>query len=600
MINFQRNNLDKASSPYLQQHKDNPIHWQEWSPEVLVYDKKNNKVIFVSVGYATCHWCHVMAYDTFEDQAVAEFLNKHFVSIKVDREQRPDIDQFMMSFITQTTGSGGWPLNVILTPDLKPFFAVTYVSAKPHHGMPAFLDILKQTKDFYHKHKGKIREYRMPVQKAKDVSDAFVVKGIQSEFDAHYGGFGQAQKFPPHNTLLFLLHKFEHEKNKTIKDIVEKTLDSMALRGLHDHLQGGFFRYCVDREWTIPHFEKMLYDQAMLLWVYSVAYKVFGKEEYKRVAEKIISCLQETFEEKGLFYSGHDADTDHEEGKTYTWTYDELQKTLTKEEFSQFTAVFDINKKGNFEGKNHLIKKKMTFLEKIEKKLLQARRKRKQPFVDNKFVTGWNALTGIGLLMAYRHIGNTKALEKAKQLFKKVIDKHYVAGKVYHSSIGNKLQKQEFLEDYASLLLFATYLYEETGRHKDMITQLRDKLKGFYKDVWYETMKNDFIVPAQLFDHPTPSSVSLAEYALLRTKILLAEEFMPLKYKAPLQYDFFNLYVFVSNGNFHIIDSPEKIRWDTLPLNCIQRRSKTITDCFSRSCTEFKNVQELVTSLKNK
>lgn len=596
MLNFQRNNLDKATSPYLQQHSDNPIYWQDWSSEVLKYAKKHNKLIFVSVGYATCHWCHVMANDTFEDKEVADFLNKHFVSIKVDREQRPDIDQYMMSFIVQTQGAGGWPLNVILTPDLKPLLAVTYVSAKPQHGMPAFVDVLHRAKDFYEKHEQDIKEYHIPIARAEKVSD--IIKIIQAHYDSLYGGFGFNQKFPPHNTLLFLLHHFERTKEKEIREIIEKTLNIMALRGLYDHLQGGFFRYCVDREWTIPHFEKMLYDQAMLLWVYSAAYKLLKKTEYKRIAEKIISCLEETFEER-LFYSAHDADTDHKEGATYTWSKKELKEALTRKEFSQFIKVYSVSDQGNFEGKNHLLKSHNVFLDEIENKLLKIRKKRKQPFIDKKFITSLNALTGIALLMAYRFIGNKKALDKAKNLFERLLQKHLIDGRVYHSSIGNKVQKQEFLEDYASMLLFATYMHEETGQHRKLIESLYSKLRGFYKDVWYETRDNDFIdIPAQMFDHPTPSSVSLAEYAILRTKIFLGKEFMPNEYKEPLNYDFFNISVFVKNGNFHIIETPEKIDWKKLPLNCIQLRSKTIKDCFNTVCKQFKSIDEMIKSLK--
>ncbi len=315
MIDLHKNNLDKAISPYLQQHKNNPIHWQEWNEKILTYGRKENKLIFVSIGYATCHWCHVMAAETFENKEVANFLNKYFVSIKVDREQRPDIDQYFMTFITRTTGQGGWPLNVFLTPNRKPILALTYAPVKPKYGIPAFIEILKEIKN-----KGVACRYEdVVLEKSKEntFSDEHILQIITSYYDHDYGGFGHGQKFPPYNTLLFLLSYYERMKTRNLRILIKKTLDTMARRGLHDHLQGGFFRYCVDRNWTTPHFEKMLYDQAMLLWVYSVAYKVLEKEKYKEIVEHIMNCLEETFEEGGLFYSAHDADTNHEEGATY-------------------------------------------------------------------------------------------------------------------------------------------------------------------------------------------------------------------------------------------------------------------------------------------
>src|SRR3989344_5932399 len=313
---FKRNNLDKATSPYLQQHKENPIYWQEWSKEVLEYAKKNSKIIVVSVGYAACHWCHVMANEAFSNKEIADFLNKHFVSIKVDKEQRPDIDNYMMAFIQETQGQGGWPLNIFLTPDLKPFLAVTYVPIEPRFSLPGFIYLLRNVKGTYDKHQREIREYLPIFHKGEDSEEQHIIQAIKNNFINN--GFGFGAMFPPHNTLLFLLSYYEKNKGAGIKDILEKILDAMAMNGLHDHLQGGFYRYCVDGSWTIPHFEKMLYDQAMLLWVYSIAYKVFKKPGYKIILEKIIECLEDTYY-GGLYYTAHDADTDHQEGGTYLW-----------------------------------------------------------------------------------------------------------------------------------------------------------------------------------------------------------------------------------------------------------------------------------------
>ncbi len=599
MINFSKNNLDKSSSPYLHQHKDNPVHWQEWSKEVLDYAKKNNRLILVSVGYATCHWCHVMAKESFDNKEAADYLNENFVSIKVDREQRPDIDQYMMSFLIASQGNGGWPLNVILSPDLKPLYAASYIPIEPRYGMPGFIDLITYVKKSYESQKSSLSEYRLPDPMKHDVEEDKLIEIIISSYDRFYGGFGSSPKFPPHNTLLFLLSHFEKTKDSRVGPILEKTLDLMSTRGLHDHLQGGFYRYCVDRPWTIPHFEKMLYDQAMLLWVYSSAYKIFDKPEYKIIVEKLISCLEETFEGDGLFYSAHDADTDHKEGETYLWTLEELREVLTVEELEKFSKLYEITQNGNFEGKNHLLRQTNVFLPNIERKLLEIRKIRDQPFTDKKIVTSWNALLGIGLIMAYRATGDGGYKTKSINLFERLMGKHHKDGKLIHSSLGNALQKEEFLEDYASVMLLATYLYEETGKHLDIVKELYEKINKFKKDRWYQSMNEDFReVPAQMFDHPTPSPISLAELAILRTKILLGEGYEQEKYTRPMESDFFNLMVFIRNGNFHIIHTPEEIDWRELPLNSMQVKSNRIQDCFGQMCREFGSVNELVKSLK--
>ena len=325
---------------------------------------------------------------------------------------------------------------------------------------------------------------------------------------------------------------------------------------------------------------------------------MFGKKEYKRIVEKIINCLEETYEDDGLLYSAHDADTNHEEGTTYLWSYEELKDVL-KEDFSKLNDVYVISREGNFEGKNHLIKSKNIFLNDVEKKLLSIRKKREQPFIDKKFVTSWNSLAGIGLLMAYRFTGNEIGLKKAKNIFEKLLKKHYINDKLHHSSLSREIQKNEFLEDYASLLLFATYLYEEMGEYEDIIKKLYKKMKEFYKDRWYESSNVDFKeVVAQNYDHPIPSSVSLAEYATLRAKVILGEDYMPKEYQQALAQDFYNIVVLASNGDFHEIHVYEKINWNNIPVNAIIIHGNIVQDCFKRTCREFKNVQELVKSLK--
>ncbi len=581
MFRYDRNNLDKSSSPYLQQHKDNPIWWQEWSNEVLDYAKKENKLLFVSIGYATCHWCHVMAKEAFSNKEIAEYLNKNFVSIKVDREQRPDIDQYCMNYLMHSQGQGGWPLNVFMTADKKPVYALTYAGVEAKYGMPGFLTILRAINE------GSMREHNhefVPVvEKTPNIAEENIIATISQNFDKEYGGFGNRMKFPPHCALLYLLYT---QNEEATGGIVKKTLDSMAMSGLHDHLQGGFYRYCTDREWTIPHFEKMLYDQAMLLWVYSAAYHKYKKEEYKTVAKGIPRCLIETFEHDGLYVSAHDADTTHEEGLTYVWDEKELQASLTKGEYNTFNQIYSLEK--NFEGMIHLTKKEFVFLPDIEKKLLSIRKIRTQPFTDKKIVTSWNALTGIALIHAHRYLQDEASLRKASILFTKLVENHYFDGKLVHSSLYDQVQEQEFLEDYAAMLLFATYLHEETQEHEDFIASLTKRILQFKKEVWIESNNTDFReVAAQQHDHPGPASSSLAELALLRKKILLKEDYDELSFGSPLSQDFLNMVASFSQGNLHVYHSPQPLSWKDLPLNSMQVRDKERMECYKGVCNKI-------------
>ncbi len=598
MIEFTQNNLNKSSSPYLQQHKDNPIHWQEWSKESLEYAKKENKLLFVSVGYATCHWCHVMAEESFQNNEIAQFLNDQFVAIKVDREQRPDIDQYMMAFLIQQQGHGGWPLNVILTPDQKPLVAMTYVPVTPKYGMPGLLDILHYAKKMYETNHASLEQFVPEVPKTISAKEEEIVETLLTSFDTATASFSHGPQFPPHNTLLFLLAYYEETKQPKIKVMLEKILGTIAMRGLHDHLQGGFYRYCVDRNWTIPHFEKMLYDQALLLWVYSAAYKVLKKEAYKEVAQKIMHCLKETFEENNLYYSGHDADTAHCEGMTYVWSKEEVREILTPEEYSSFIALYD--ETTNFEGKIHLVKKKQGFFPQAEEKLLEHRKKREQPFVDTKIITSWNALMGIGFVHAARYLEGkaaAQAKEKADALFSALIKKHYRDGELCHSSLGSILQNQEFLEDHGAFLLFATYLYEEqpNKKMKEIIKTLLAKVKTFYKDHWIESNNLDFMeVSAQSYDHPTPSSVSLAEFAVFRAEIILEKEYNAVSYKPALAHDFHNIQAFYRNGFLHVIHGVKDVERKQLPLNSLVLPGEKIENCYKGACRSFRSTKELL------
>lgn len=588
-MNFNRNNLDRAVSPYLRQHADNPIWWQEWNEATLKYAKENNKLIFVSIGYATCHWCHVMAGEAFSDDACACVLNDNFVSIKVDREQRPDIDQYFMDFILKRQGQGGWPLNVVLSPEGNPFFAATYLPLEEKFGMPDFKTSMEGVLDWYSSHKNGVRPHiPMKIESAKaNIKLGEIAEFLKNSYDMECCGWGRSMKFPPSSTLLFLLNCHDVEKNWALEKETMMLMDTMSRRGLHDHLQGGFFRYCVDREWTIPHFEKMLYDQAMLLWTYASGYKVFEKDLYREVAARLVKCLEETFEEDGLFYSAHDADTVHEEGKTYVWTLEEIREILSEKEFEEFERVYELS--GNFEGKIHLIKKSDKFLPDIEEKLLKERRKRAQPFTDKKFVTSWNALTGIAFAAAARFCGfETKT--KAEKIYRELLEKHYKKS-LSHSSLDGKLQEQGFLEDYAALLLLTTYIHEETLGEEDVIRKLLTELEKFKKDgVWFvNTSSKDFhFLAADDHDHPVPSGVSLAEMATLRAKILLGiREPEKFEYKVPYESDFYNLFVLMNEGYLYEVHTPQLLDWQKIPVNAIQVRGDNLQICYAGQCKLF-------------
>jgi len=599
-MDLNRNNLDRAASLYLRQHADNPVHWQEWSDEALQFAKENDLLILVSVGYSTCHWCHVMAGEAFSDETVADYLNDNFVAIKIDREQRPDIDQYMMGWTVRRQGQGGWPLNVFLTPDLKPILAVTYLPTTPSRGMPSFLDVLRDVKRYYDEHPDGFDEYKPPAPETPSVNEEQLLKIIHANYDGVYGGYGIGKKFPHYNTILFLAHWYDYSGTAIAGDLVAHHLDTMAFRGLHDHLQGGFFRYCVDRAWTVPHFEKMLYDQAMMLWAYSVGYKVFEKPEYRMVIEKLIRCLRETFEEDGLFYSAHDADTDHVEGATYVWTREELRDVLNPAEFEEFTDVYDIREKGNFEGKNHLIRTKDRFLLEIEDKLLDVRNKRPQPFTDRKIVTSWNALTAMGMLMAYRYAGIEEGLTRAAETFDMLRERHLIDGRLCHSSLDGEVQRDEFLEDYAAMALLSTFLQEETGNYGDEMREHVENLDNFRDGEWWEAKNEDFVpVAAEDYDQPYPSSVSVAEYSILRRDILLDREYKPLTYKPPISHDFANIVRMAANGRFHLLHSPELLKWENLPLNSVQIRSQNVQDCYDASCRDYDTVGDMLESIRS-
>lgn len=583
---IQRNNLDKSSSPYLLQHTDNPVWWQEWSDELISYADSTGKLLFVSVGYATCHWCHVMALEAFSDIDTSNYLNENFICIKIDREQRPDIDQFLMDFINYQNGRGGWPLNVFMTPDFHPVYAFTYAPAISRDSMHSLKIIAVSVQEFYQNNKGKIPPFSLSEKQSEPADESSLGKTLSKYYDPENGGFGIGQKFPPHSSLLYLLFQPGIEDSPSIKTICTKTLDAMRLRGLNDHLQGGIFRYCVDREWTIPHFEKMLYDQAMALWCYSLAYRVLGKEAYKLMAEKVLKCLNESFESGGFYITAHDADTEHEEGRTYLWSYEELKNILLPEEFVRLSKTYYISESGNFEGLIHLIRLNDEPLPDIEEKLLSVRRIRKQPSDDTKILCGINALLGISMIQAGRFLGRPDLEKKASGLIVNILDRFWDGKTLKHSFYKDSVQDISFLFDAAATLTAITMLFENDESWTTMMSKMENHVNSFNEgNQWRESSAKDFqTIYASWSDHPVPSSISLAEMGLTRTCILLGKEMPSKEYREPFKSDFYNISVMINKGMFHQIESSYELLWSLMPVNSIRIRGDHEMDCFMGAC----------------
>jgi uncharacterized protein len=617
-MDFERNNLDRAVSPYLRQHADNPVWWQEWKPEVLEHAKEENKVLFVSVGYATCHWCHVMARGAFSNLDVAAILNRDFVSIKVDREQRPDIDQYLMDFLVATTGNGGWPLNAFLTPKGYPFFAMTYAAATPVHGVPAFGEILNRVTQFYREKGSDVQPFELPSGAElprgflDDEGLAEVVTKVAESYDPEEGGLTGRQKFPPHCPNLFLLYAAAAAGGRpgeppptdqttlaTVRvasEPLRKSFDAITYRGLQDHVGGGFFRYCVDPGWQIPHFEKMLYDQAMSLWNLSLAARFFDEPFYRRAAVRTFGCLERDFRLGDLYVSSHDADTDHEEGATYLWDREELENLVPRDLWEAFERTFVVTDAGNFEGKNHLVMRDpealaaeglgSNDLDAVMAKLLEARLRRRQPEVDRKLITSWNALAGIALLQLDRQLGVRKAGVRAEEIFRALIVEHLNDGSLAHSSLEGRLQEDHFLSDYAALFLFATYLREDRDVDPGVMAALSKGTLAFRKaEAWFEAENSDFQpVPASGYDMPYPSSVSLAEVALLRYRIQEGDLYDELGASGAIQNAFLDIGALMAGGYFLEVESPAPLEWQNLPIHAMQKRGPGESYCHRGVC----------------
>lgn len=492
------NRLIEEESPYLQQHAHNPVDWYPWGEEAFEKARKEDKPIFLSIGYSTCHWCHVMAHESFEDKKVAELINDTFVPIKVDREERPDIDGVYMRVAMSMTGSGGWPLTIFMTPDKEPFFASTYIPKESRYGRTGLMQLIPRVKELWESEKDKLVENGKNILRSVgedkgthgDLKEEHIRKAFTefaSMFDEEYGGFGTAPKFPSPHNLLFLTDYFNiYEKEKAI-NVVQETLDAMRNGGIYDHIGKGFHRYSTDRGWVLPHFEKMLYDQAMHMMAYSEAYIVTREDRYKKICEEILDYLKRDMRSsKGGFYSAEDADTEGVEGKFYTWTEEEIDDVLG-DGAELFKEVYHVSEDGNFReestgkktgenilytGKNMVDRaeeKGMDVSELEEKlsemrtRLMKAREKRNRPERDDKILTNWNGLVLAALSRCYLSIGEEDFLETAVRTADFLIDRMVDDDNtLLHRYKDGKTAVKGNLEDYAFLSWGLLELYRAT------------------------------------------------------------------------------------------------------------------------------------------
>jgi uncharacterized protein len=546
------NRLAGESSPYLLQHAHNPVNWFPWGQEAFEKAKAEAKPIFLSIGYATCHWCHVMEKESFEDEEIARYLNDHYVAIKVDREQRPDLDAIYMAAVQTLTGHGGWPMSVFLKPDGKPFYGGTYFPARDGDrgaGM-GFLSLLKRLHEIYANESARVNESSDAIseairsQIAPDASGSLPSKEILREtwesfrdsFDPQFGGFGPAPKFPRPSVLLFLLQYWSITGEEEAKSSAFHTLRSMARGGMHDQIGGGFHRYSTDRIWLVPHFEKMLYDNAQLAIAYLDAFRISRDPEFRNVARKTLDyVLREMTDESGGFYSATDADSEGEEGTFFVWTREEIENLLGKEEGDLVCRYFGVTAEGNFEGKNilHVVGNTEDRISKAEAILYEARKKRIPPITDDKVLTAWNGLMIAALSRGGFDLGDSKYIDAARRAGRFVSEKLTKDGRLLRCYRKGKSELNGYSDDYACVVYGYVALYEATfeAAWLEMAIQLQETQIRLY---WDETSGGFFMTSNDhenllarekpYYDGAEPSSNSLSAWNLLRLESITGQE----------------------------------------------------------------------------
>ena len=558
------NRLIREKSPYLLQHAHNPVDWYPWGGEAFEKAKREDKPVFLSIGYSTCHWCHVMERESFEDDEVARVLNRDYVAVKVDREERPDVDHVYMAVCQAMTGQGGWPLTVIMTPEKKPFFAGTYFPKKSMYGRVGLLEILERIAEAWKGRRTDLLQVGDRVTEAMrtlmvpagpgELSEEILTgayKQLSSRFDERYGGFGGAPKFPRPHDFLFLLRHWKRTGEKRALEMVEKTLQEMRRGGIYDHLGFGFARYSVDERWHTPHFEKMLYDNALLAIAYLETYQATGKETYARVAREIFTYVfRDMTSPEGGFYSAEDADSEGEEGKFYVWTPEEILDVLGKETGGLFCECYNVTPAGNFEGKNILHQIGISLsavaarhgmsedelervLEEARQQLFRARERRVRPHRDDKILTSWNGLMIAALARGARVLGEEEYAEAAERAANFILHRmRREDGRLLARYRDGESALLAYLDDYSFLVWGLIELYEATLRVEylreaaDLTREMihlfgDDKEGGFY---FYGRDGEELITrPKEIYDGATPSGNSVAACNLILLARLLAD-----------------------------------------------------------------------------
>jgi len=562
------NKLIDETSPYLLQHAHNPVNWYPWGDEALSKAKKENKPILVSIGYSACHWCHVMERESFEDVETAGLMNEHFVNIKIDREERPDLDHIYMDAVQAMTGSGGWPLNVFLTPGTKPFYGGTYFPPKRAFNRPSWQEVLLGVHDAFTQRRNEIDAQAENLTEHLVQANAFGVsspgendlftkekineafESIMKNADKKWGGFGKAPKFPQSLVIQYLLRFFHTSGNKEALEQALLSIDKMIDGGIYDHIGGGFARYSTDTEWLVPHFEKMLYDNALLLSVISEAYQITGDDRYKEVIEDIIQFVQkEMMHGKGGFYAALDADSEGEEGKFYVWSYEEVMELL-RSDGTIFCDFFDIKPNGNWsevtslekeknilwrkkkekvfcEEKNISLEELQRIIQKGKKILFEKRNERIRPQTDDKILLGWNALMNTALSKAFAATANESfkqlAIDNMQFLLSKFLKSN--PAEYFHSWKNNIAKQPAFLDDYAFLIQALIQLQEITGNTnyleisrtitEHVLENFNDPANNFF--FYTNTNQTDVVVrKKEVYDGAQPSGNAIMADNLFR------------------------------------------------------------------------------------
>ena len=552
------NRLSNETSPYLLQHAHNPVDWYSWGEEALARAKREDKPILLSIGYSACHWCHVMERESFENEGIAAIMNQHFVNIKVDREERPDLDEIYMNAVQIMTRQGGWPMTMFLTPELQPFYGGTYFPPDDRYGRPGFANVLQAVAAAYRDRRGDVSKQADEIvehlTQMSSVSDhghdlttdlldgAF--RHYRSTFDSQYGGFGNAPKFPPSMGLPFLLRYWLRTENPNALEMAELTLEKMARGGMYDQLGGGFHRYSTDAVWLVPHFEKMLYDNAQLVVAYLEAYQATKKPLYREIAKETLDyVLREMYDaEKGGFYSAQDADSEGVEGKFFVWSLDEVDRILGRENAEIFCEYYDITESGNFEGENILhvqtpldiFAKKLrrdeaeleAILLKEKQKLFEVREGRIKPGLDDKILTSWNGIMIRGMAVGYQLLNDQRYLEAAEKSADFILSELSQAnGLLLRTYRAGKSHLNAYLEDYSYLSAGLVALYEASFNPRwlqeaERLTEIMieqfwdDSSSGFF---FTGKAHESLIVQSKsAYDSATPSGTAMAVHSLLR------------------------------------------------------------------------------------